>query len=152
MVKGKNNMTDLEGLFKNTFEQSEVVPGNQVRNHLMRRLARKEFLHFNPSRFNIYYLGGIIAAGVVGTLLITSGPGKKEISEPAMEQIIVPENTLSGNADTVIIENHKAVNESDVPESDNSGKTNTVKEKPLVKDTMEDNKSGKIENIRQSKL
>lgn len=87
---------NVRELFRYKLENSEPIPGDLVRTDLMRRLAGREFIRFNPSRFNIYYLGGIVAAGVVATLLITSNPGTRRIPE-----VITPtENKLY--ADTVI--------------------------------------------------
>ena len=40
----------------------------------MHRVARKEFLRFNPARFNIYYLGGILIAGIAAAVILLSGP------------------------------------------------------------------------------
>lgn len=60
-------------LFRQKLENAEVNPGEAVNAALMRKLGRKEFLRFNPARFNIYYLG-LIAAGVVtaGVLLLAN--------------------------------------------------------------------------------
>jgi len=57
----KRNM-DLEELFRSKLENAEVIPDLSVRKSLMRKLAWKEFLRFNPVRFNIYYAAGIFAA------------------------------------------------------------------------------------------
>ena len=63
---------NVRELFRSKLENSEVIPGDSVRNELMRKLAVREFLRFNPSRFNIYYLGGIAAAAIAAILIITS--------------------------------------------------------------------------------
>ena len=86
---------NVRELFRYKLENSEPIPGDSVRTELMRRLAGREFIHFNPSRFNVYYLGGIVAAGIVATLLLTSNPGARRKPE-----VIAPtENNF--NADTV---------------------------------------------------
>jgi PKD repeat protein len=82
VVKGKNKKMNLEELFKKTLEQSDPVPGNQVRNELMKKLARREFVRFNPSRLNIYYIAGIVAAGIATTLLLVNGPQKESKTDP----------------------------------------------------------------------
>ena len=41
-------------------------------------MHRREFLQFNPGRFNIYYLGGIIGAIITASALIFSGSGSNE--------------------------------------------------------------------------
>ena len=63
---------NISELFRYKLGNSEITPGDPVRSNLMRRLERREFLRFNPSRFNVYYLGTVVAAGVVAAILITS--------------------------------------------------------------------------------
>jgi PKD repeat protein len=66
---------NIRELFRYKLENSEQIPGESVRTDLMRKLARREFIRFNPSRFNIYYMGSIAAAGIVAALLLTTNPG-----------------------------------------------------------------------------
>ena len=49
-------------MFRNKLENAEVIPDASVNAELMNKLGRKEFLRFNPSKFNIYYFGMIIAS------------------------------------------------------------------------------------------
>lgn len=74
-LKGKKENMNIRELFRYKLENSEQIPGESVRTDLMRKLARKEFIRFNPARFNIYYLGCIAAAGAVAALLIFSNLG-----------------------------------------------------------------------------
>jgi len=92
---------DLEELFRNKLENSELMPAESTRQNLMKKLARREFVRFNPSRFNIYYLGGIIAAGTVAAVLISSQPDIKEQIKinPQHEEIISPDTTGKGAGD-----------------------------------------------------
>jgi PKD repeat protein len=76
---------ELQELFRNKLENAEIVPDPSVSLQLMRRLARREFMTFNPARFNAYYLGGIMAA-VIATALILSH-GDKNTSKPADETL-----------------------------------------------------------------
>lgn len=86
---------DVSGLFRAKLEYSEVIPGESVRAELMNTLGRKEFLRFNPSRFNAYYLGGIAAAALAGVLLLTSGPADRGEGEPVTpEEKIQQSETL----------------------------------------------------------
>ncbi len=104
MTKGKNKKIDLEELFSSVLEQSEVVPGSQVRDQLMRKLARKEFVRFNPSRFNIYYLGGIIAAGIITTILMITGQDPAPVTKPFDNKTItIPADTpvVASETDTI---------------------------------------------------
>ena len=45
--------TDLGNLFRNKLEENEMVAESDLTGRFMRRLDRKEFLRFNPARFNI---------------------------------------------------------------------------------------------------
>lgn len=89
---------DLEELFRNKLGNSEIMPAESIRQTLMKKLARKEFVRFNPSRFNVYYLGGIIAAGTMAVVLLSSHPDKKvQIKiNPQYEQLISPDTTGDG--------------------------------------------------------
>jgi PKD repeat protein len=91
---------DFEELFRNKLENSEIVPDVSVRTELMRKLAIREFLRFNPSRFNIYYLSGIAAAALVSILLLTSNP---ESSKKLPDNIQIPQQSTEtvANGETV---------------------------------------------------
>jgi PKD repeat protein len=96
-LKEKKENMNVRELFRNNLENSEVIPGDSVRNELMKRLGRKEFVRFNPSRFNVYYLGGIAAAVIVSAIMLTTGtdPGN------SVQNInIVPENEISDITDS----------------------------------------------------
>lgn len=80
-MKGKKENINVRELFRQKLGNSEVIPGDSVRTDLIRRLARREFIRFNPSRFNVYYLSGIIAAGIVAAFLMTSNPDSGNKSE-----------------------------------------------------------------------
>lgn len=78
-MKTKNKNINLRQLFRNNLETAEVVPDVSIKSKLMRRVARKEFLRFNPSRLNIYYGAGILVAGIASAVLIFS-PSKDSAS------------------------------------------------------------------------
>lgn len=69
-------------LFRRKLKNAEVIPDASVEADLMRRLALREFLRFIPSRFNIYYLGGLVAAGIAAGLLLFSGTGNMNNKTP----------------------------------------------------------------------
>jgi PKD repeat protein len=71
-VKTKKQNINLRQLFRNKLENAEAIPDVSVKSKLMRRVARKEFLHFNPSRLNIYYSAGILVTGVTTAVLLFS--------------------------------------------------------------------------------
>ena len=70
----------IRELFRQKLENAEIIPDASVNAKLMRKLARREFLHFNPARFNIYYLGGILVAGITAAIILFSGTGNSDQS------------------------------------------------------------------------
>ena len=91
-MKAEKNDISLEELFRRRLENSYIIPDRSVSSKLMRKLAIKEFLAFHPSRFNIYYLGCLIAAAVTAFLILSSGSVSRPVS--FREGII---NQLPGN-------------------------------------------------------
>jgi hypothetical protein len=81
-LKTKKQNISLRELFSKKLENEEVVPDAAVKSMLMRRVARKEFLRFNPARLNIYYIGGILITGITTAVLIFSGTTNPESSNP----------------------------------------------------------------------
>ena len=79
-MKEKKEDKILRALFKKNLENVEVIPSSAVRTKLMRRLRRKEFLHFNPAKFNIWYSGVLIIAGTALALILLSGSEKNNKS------------------------------------------------------------------------
>jgi len=77
-VKTKRQNINLRELFSRKLENAEIIPEASVRSKLMRRVARKEFLRFNPARLNIYYMGGILISGIGMALLLFSGSGNSD--------------------------------------------------------------------------
>ncbi len=57
-------------LYRRELGKATVDPSSSFQESLMHHLARREFMHFIPSKFNIYYLGAILLAGVTAGLLI----------------------------------------------------------------------------------
>jgi len=93
---------ELEELFRSKLESAELIPGGSVRGNLMSKLGRKEFLRFNPARANIYYVGGIIAAGLAAGLLLTTRPSPESMKQnvPPSDKIILADST-SNKAATI---------------------------------------------------
>ena len=71
MNKVDENSEDrvLDELFRHKLENAEVIPSTSVNGKLMSKLGRKEFMHFIPGRFNIWY-SGIIAAVITTIALL----------------------------------------------------------------------------------
>lgn len=77
MVGKKEDMSVRE-LFRRKLGNAELVPDASFNKNLMRKVARKEFVRFNPARFNVYYLSGLIIATVTAGILIFNHSGKTE--------------------------------------------------------------------------
>ena len=81
-MKTKKQDISIRELFRQKLENAEIIPDASVSSKLMRKVARREFLRFNPVRFNIYYLGGILVAGITASLILFSGSDKSGESYP----------------------------------------------------------------------
>jgi len=77
MSEEERNM-DIEGLFRTKLEENEMEAGADLTRLVMRRLERKEFLRFNPSRFNIFYAAATAVAITIAGLVIFPSPGDEE--------------------------------------------------------------------------
>ena len=87
----------LRELFRHKLENAEIIPDTSVSSKLMSKLAMQEFLRFNPVRFNIYYLGGILITAIATAIILTSGSGGKAHLAP--EEILkeIPAKDSSAN-------------------------------------------------------
>jgi hypothetical protein len=86
-LKQKKQDISVRELFRKKLENAEILPDVSLGTGMMNKLRRKEFMHFDPARFNIYYLAGILAAAVtVSYLLLTA---KVKTDQP--EKHISPE-------------------------------------------------------------
>ena len=61
----------LEELFRNKLESAEIVPSSGFNSTLMKKLARREFMSFNPAKFNVFYAGGAFIAGIATVLVLS---------------------------------------------------------------------------------
>jgi len=88
---------ELSELFRNKLDKALIAPDPSVNLRLMKRLDRREFVTFNPARFNIYYLGALAAAGVTAVLMLLSAdePLVSKSSEAVGSEIKV---TVSSDA------------------------------------------------------
>jgi hypothetical protein len=96
-VKGKKEDKVLRELFRQKLENAEVIPSPSVSAILMRRLGRKKFLHFNPARFNIWYLGGIIVTGAALAIILSSGSDKTARVQPQEPAAQITKDEASEN-------------------------------------------------------
>ena len=72
-MKADREDIELRELFTSRLENAEIVPDPSVNSKLMSKLARREFMMFNPGRFNVYYLGSILVAGIAAAIILSSG-------------------------------------------------------------------------------
>jgi hypothetical protein len=98
-LKAKKQDISVRELFSRKLDNVGVEPNASVRSQLMRKLARREFIRFNPGRFNIYYLGGILVAGLAAGLLIFSNSGKSDKSDKSGN---LPPVVLSADSDRTV--------------------------------------------------
>jgi PKD repeat protein len=101
----KTNKQDkvIAKLFRKKLENAKIVPDASVKSELMRKLARKEFLRFNPSGFNIYYFGAVLVSAITIALIIKVSPEKPDQSLPlsvSVEKSI--ENAIVSNGSDTI--------------------------------------------------
>lgn len=85
MSEEKRDM-DLEGLFRSKLEENEMEAGADLTRRVMNSLERREFLRFNPSRFNIFYAAAVAAAITVAGLLIFPSQGDEESPLPFADE------------------------------------------------------------------
>jgi PKD repeat protein len=131
---------DLDELFRKKLESSELEPGALARKNLMRRLERKEFVRFNPARFNIYYLGGIVAAGIAATLLFTTG--RENESNDSITPSIGNETTVAARVSDMVVVSK---------ENTNTAPSERIKRKTEDKKSA-DNLPGTDKNLKSEKV
>ena len=90
-MKGKKDDKAFRELFRQKLENVEVMPSSSVGSNLMRRLAIKEFFHFIPNKFNIWYACGVAVTGTAIALALISGPGKDGEKMPDSTSIVLDE-------------------------------------------------------------
>ena len=81
-MKGKKEDKMLRALFRQKLEGTEITPSPELSAVLMKKLRRKEFLHFNPGKFNIWYTAGIFAVTASMTIILSTLPVNKTRTAP----------------------------------------------------------------------
>jgi len=137
-VKGSKHNLTVSKLFRQKLGSAEVIPSSAVRDDLMKKLARREFMRFNPARFNIYYLGGLAAVATAVSLFLFSGLSRDEAS-PEVKTQIWKDTVSIVRTDSInipLIENAGAVKE-----TSRMGKNGTDLEKSRLKKDQENSDS-----------
>jgi PKD repeat protein len=132
-VKTEKQDINLSQLFRQKLENAEVVPDAWVKPALMRRIAFREFIHFNPARFNLYYVAGILVTGISTVALLLSSPGNS--GSPDNEPSALINTTDSSN----FIEIQAGVPDRTMPAKspEKSGKSLKVNTAPQIQSTAE---------------
>ncbi|HPJ59844.1 MAG TPA: PKD domain-containing protein [Bacteroidales bacterium] len=117
----------LNDLFRHKLENAEVTPSASTGTRLMRRVAMREFLRFNPARVNIWYAGAVAAAGAAIAIILASDPStENKTTEPEPVEISrdVP----------VISKSDKIINTGD-PENRNTRENKSAREELEIQET-----------------
>lgn len=109
---------NIDDLFREKLSGAEVIPGSSLRQSLFRKVAVREFLRFNPARFNIYYTAASVAVITASVMLITG----RNSSETGGRDNIIKENIMPSDTVTLI---HS------VPLQKNEALQNTVNKRGL---------------------
>jgi len=138
----------LRELFSQKLGNAEVIPDASVSSKLMRRLARQEFLRFNPVRFNIYYLGGIMVAAITSAIILLPGKANSDELKPLkpsgeITNIVRKEIPIVSEGQTVI-KNADTFNNKGVRSIRNQSNTRT----PVVSAKVPVRTSQSLENIK----
>jgi PKD repeat protein len=132
-LKSKKQNIDIGKLFKNKLDNAEIVPDVSVSKILMRKLAIREFLHFNPVKFNIYYFGGLLVAAISAAIMFSAGSTQSDNSTELINSQKQSRTEITENLTTH--EEHVVKNESDrlVGETDESIKSKVeIKQKESI--------------------
>lgn len=117
----------LRELFRQKLENAEVIPSQSVSKQLMKRLGRREFLRFNPDRFNIWYTGAIAVAGAALGLILVSGNNKTQKDIPVnrleINESPIVSNQTTNDLQTIILNTEENTRMTGKSEKKNSGKS-----------------------------
>jgi len=93
-VKIKNEEMSIRELFRQKLGNAGIVPDPSLSSKLMKKQARREFIRFNPGRFNIFYLGCILVSGITAGIIL-SPMSKKQDQLTSSNQSASAGNTVS---------------------------------------------------------
>ena len=112
---------NIEELFQTRLEGAELSPSPASWKAVQRKLRWQQFLRFNPGRFNIYYTGALLLAGV-GLVWILSGNNEQAETLVPEEQSfpISPEERLNAEGSGELEQAGKKESRSDGIQSINS--------------------------------
>jgi PKD repeat protein len=106
----------LRELFRQKLGNAEIIPSAEVKISLMRKLAFHEFLRFNIARFNIYYVGVVIVAGITASMILSHvknlTPQVTELGIPA--KYVEKAEVLNSDSSAKPVQHEKSITEKKV--------------------------------------
>ncbi|MFP4488270.1 MAG: PKD domain-containing protein, partial [Bacteroidales bacterium] len=131
-MKDKGTYGSIEELYSAKLGNREYPVRKGLWSSLSGKLRFREFMRFNPGSFNIYYLGGLIAAAAIGISLLTGGGSNPEkpvediiiniFNEPQSVEVETDdkahENSVPGDKETGTVEGAVATEEEPVAETE----------------------------------
>ena len=117
MVKRKKKDLDVGDLFRQKLGNAELIPDPSVSSILMRKLALREFIRFNPARINIYCVGAVLVTAIAVALVISYRIDKSQSMVPDNAPLVSIQTESDGNGLVTTSEPY-------IKESDDQGKRN----------------------------
>jgi PKD repeat protein len=127
-LKAEREDMELDELFRDKLENAEVAPDPSFNARLMKKLARKEFMTFNPARLNVYYLSGAIIAGITAGVIFFSGNDNTVL--PADKTNI---SEFSVKSDTLIVSSPETLPDEHITKEERENGTLNSASKSLAK-------------------
>jgi PKD repeat protein len=81
---------NIEQLVRSKLEGQEITPSAGTWKHIRRRVRWKQFLRFDPGKFNVFYAAGILVVGAGVAALFLAEPAAERQKEQAAGQEPVP--------------------------------------------------------------
>jgi len=105
-LNAEENDIRLDELFRKKLESAEVIPSPSFNSTLMKKLAFREFLSFNPAKLNIFYIGGAVVAGIATVLVLSLNKTDNEYNwqDTIVSENVVVSSDIPANQLPVIIE------------------------------------------------
>lgn len=91
---------NIEDLFRSKLGEAEITPSPGAWKAVQRKLRMKQFLRFDAGKFNVWYAGALLVAGLTTVVLLNDGPSENPIPEnieiPVLESSPEAENEQAG--------------------------------------------------------
>ena len=84
-------LKNIEEIFRKSFTGYKIPPSGGIWKKIVRKLIYREFFFYNLSRFNIFYLGGILAIVFGGLILFNRDKDTVENRELKIQNIKLPD-------------------------------------------------------------